>query len=315
MKITIKTLQQKVFQIDVEGSDTVGDLKSKIQDTQGHVVSSQKIIYSGKILADDKTIESLSIKEKDFLVLMVSKPKVAPPPATSSASSSTTVTAEEPVAAAAPSPAAPAPVVSSPAPPSSVSTPPAAAAPAAPAAATPAFGDMGSFLSGEALQSSIANMTEMGFPKEEVLRAMRASYNNPDRAVEYLMNVRAPRLHVSDFWTLNDFWYYRAFLRTCWLKRKVQRRLLVLLHSRQQAPAPPLPLLRRRPKYPSLLLRPLLSRHHSHRTCFSLLSNSNSNSNNISNISNRRLYPVVPGHPQSIWLRYAKLLKSDSYEN
>jgi hypothetical protein len=47
----------------------------------------------------------------------------------------------------------------------------------------------------------------------------------------------------------------------------------------------------------------------------SLLSNSNSNSNNISNISNRRLYPVVPGHPQSIWLRYAKLLKSDSYEN
>jgi len=46
---------------------------------------------------------------------------------------------------------------------------------------------MSTFLSGEALQSAINNMTEMGFPRDQVLRAMRASYNNADRAVEYLM--------------------------------------------------------------------------------------------------------------------------------
>lgn len=79
------------LQIDVEGSDTVAVLKSKIQESQSHPVGVQKIIYSGihgfqrihfihlsiapsgKILTDDKTIESCGIKEKDFLVLMVSK--------------------------------------------------------------------------------------------------------------------------------------------------------------------------------------------------------------------------------------------------
>jgi len=47
----------------------------------------------------------------------------------------------------------------------------------------------GSFLSGAALQGAIDNLCEMGFPREEVVRAMRASFNNPDRAAEYLMTV------------------------------------------------------------------------------------------------------------------------------
>ncbi|KAJ7680249.1 hypothetical protein DFH06DRAFT_1315052 [Mycena polygramma] len=174
-KITIKTTQQRIFTIDAEPSDTVAVLKSKIQDAQGHPTAIQKIIYSGKVLPDDKTVESCGIKEKDFLVLMVSKPKPTPTPLPAASTSAPASATPAPVAQ-------PAPDASTPA----AAPPPADATPAA--AATPApFGDTASFLSGEALQSTIANMMEMGFTREQVTRAMRASFNNPDRAAEYLM--------------------------------------------------------------------------------------------------------------------------------
>lgn len=67
----------------------------------------------------------------------------------------------------------------------------------APATEVPAFGDMSSFLSGNRLQETIRNITDMGFPREDVLRALRASYNNPDRAVEYLMTVSLMKVPVG----------------------------------------------------------------------------------------------------------------------
>lgn len=62
-----------------------------------------------------------------------------------------------------------------------------------PSETAPTFGDPSTFLSGDGLQAAVNNMVEMGFPRDQVLRAMRASFNNADRAVEYLMTVRGTR--------------------------------------------------------------------------------------------------------------------------
>jgi UV excision repair protein RAD23 len=44
-------------------------------------------------------------------------------------------------------------------------------------------------VTGTQLDGVIQNMMEMGFEREQCVRALRASFNNPDRAVEYLFNV------------------------------------------------------------------------------------------------------------------------------
>ncbi|KAL8291965.1 hypothetical protein RQP46_001431 [Phenoliferia psychrophenolica] len=184
MKITFKTLQQKQFQIEAEPTETIGDLKKKIATDQGFAVETQKIIFSGKILADEKTVAEANFKEKDFCVVMVSKPKAAPAPAapiasTSSAASEVPSTPMQPTPAAPVAPDAPGPAA----------VPAAAAADASTEAAAPAGPDDGSgFLVGSALQTSIDEMVSMGFPLDQVKRALRASYNNPHRAVDYLMN-------------------------------------------------------------------------------------------------------------------------------
>ena len=113
-------------------------VKQSIQASQGHPAENQKLIFSGKILADDKTVAEYEIKEKDFLVVMVSKPKMTKAPK------------EEPK----PAEAVDATLTKT------AEAKPAEAAPAAPSEA-PAAGPS-SFLAGEAYKTALDGMVEMG---------------------------------------------------------------------------------------------------------------------------------------------------------
>lgn len=174
MKLTFKDLKQQRFTIEAEPSETIGSVKAKISSEKGWEPSTQKLIYSGKILQDDNTIESYKIEEKGFIVCMTSKPKAAPkpaaPPATPAQTSST--------------PAAPPAPASQPA--NTQAQPPATPSPA-PAAASANYNDPNALALGEQRSAAIANMESMGFARTDIDAAMRAAFFNPDRAVEYLL--------------------------------------------------------------------------------------------------------------------------------
>ena len=88
--------------------------------------------------------------------------------------------------AAAAAPAAPAPVVAAPTPaPAPLPTP--APVVATPAAAAPVSD--ASLVVGDEYERSVQEMMNMGYPRSQIVAAMRASFNNPDRAVEYLLSV------------------------------------------------------------------------------------------------------------------------------
>ncbi|CAG0881594.1 unnamed protein product [Darwinula stevensoni] len=186
MKITIKTLQQQTFEVEIDGNSKVKELKEKIEGIKGrdYQASSQKLIYAGKILDDESPLSEYHIDEKKFVVIMVAKPKPAPP----AGPSDPTVAAAEALKkqeesskpkeekARSPPPAPSQPTERSSKPHGSTGVP-----------VTESSSPESALLTGEEYEKVLRNIMEMGYEKAEVERALRASYNNPDRAVEYLL--------------------------------------------------------------------------------------------------------------------------------
>ncbi|XP_075493025.1 ubiquitin receptor RAD23c-like isoform X2 [Primulina tabacum] len=213
MKIFVKTLKGTHFEIEVKFEDTVVNVKKNIEKVQGSDVypaAQQMLIHQGKVLKDETTLEENKVAEKSFVVIMLTKNKASSSaPSTKTVAPSTSiqppnntqppiqpVTAVQTPASAIISPqavSAPAPLAPTPAPPTPTPTPAPAPAPAAapPASSvTDGYGQAASnIVAGSNLETTVQHILDMGcgsWDRDTVVRALRAAYNNPERAIDYL---------------------------------------------------------------------------------------------------------------------------------
>jgi UV excision repair protein RAD23 len=172
MKVSVRTIRAQRYEFQVEATTTVGELKDRLLEKIEAVDKSWlNLIFLGDMLKDDVIITETAYTEKDFLVLLVRQPIVAKQAeATKEASENEKSEKKQNEVMGGDNKILDQEMTSDKNEKDDKNSHEAAS----------------ELVTGESYDSMIQSIEEMGFPKDQIIAALNASYNNPARAVEFL---------------------------------------------------------------------------------------------------------------------------------